>query len=52
MMKLNVYASLFMALLAGIVAMSDNWYNAFAAVIIMIFAVFVANNWGLDGEDE
>lgn len=51
MLKLNVYVGLLFALIAGIVAMSDKWHSVFVAVIIMIVAVMVANDWGTGRSD-
>ncbi len=52
MRKRNAYGAMFMSFMAGMSLLSGSEYSVLICLISLIVTVFVANNWGLNTEED
>lgn len=52
MKKRNAYGAMFMSFMAGMALLSGSEYSVLICLISLIVTVFVANNWGLNTEED
>ncbi|HLR43065.1 MAG TPA: hypothetical protein VK067_07490 [Pseudogracilibacillus sp.] len=52
MRKRNAYGAMFMSFMAGMALLSGSEYSVLICLISLIVTVFVANNWGLNTEED
>lgn len=52
MRKRNAYGAMLMAFMAGMALLSSSEHNVLICVLSLIVTVFVANDWGLNVEED
>lgn len=52
MRKRNAYGAMFMSFMAGMALLSGSEHSVLICLISLIVTVFVANNWGLNTEED